>query len=1220
MNFKINIKKNLFPIFLILSTFVYSDYNGPTDPAADISNVRAGRMNGNRILLYFKNTTQQADWDPSGLWDVSIWPNDGTGTRMLDGIGLLLGAKVFIQKDSTLEVDTLIIDDIDYLNSLNAEELEELFHTVHFLQTDYREEVDLNPTGEIKWTLYPVSGYFNPLSETPAMSNNSASWPNAWPSTGTETKWPGEWDGRFGRGVRYADLATYFVANDAQDQEWVTYWECETEFYDNKIGCEQVCESVCEQLGNSLGYSYLPRPGSYIQNDATKQAGLPWGGLGVRVEARGFQWNNPLVRDALFWEYNISNISDYNIPYMGFGYWVDNGIGGESDIADENGWFDTDLDLSYTWDADNTGFGGIEDFGIMGFAYLESPSLSNDGIDNDNDGIIDESRDNGIDDDGDWVGPDLNEDGSFDCSNLNDDVGLDGVGPNNLNYWPEGPDADGTECNGVPDCIEGVGCEPNIDETDISESDMIGLTTFQLFPIDEAGKNSPTGLWFENDDIMWNMISDTALDQFELSPENLVELFASATFPLEKGKTERISMAELHSFDQIIAENLDIQPELNLFQLKSIVQVVYESDYRFASPPELPTLKAEASDGKVVLTWDDIAEQSFDNFLPKSELLTLDHNGNGEYDCGDIPSECDEFEDLNGNEIWDAQFQFDFEGYKIYKSTDKYLQDAQVITDGYGNLMFKEPLFQCDKINGVKGFANWAPISGTSVYMGNDSGIRHTYTDTDVDNGRTYYYAIVAYDYGMASAGELASGIPPAENNTIIELDANEYIISLGQNVVEVRPTFNAAGYVETEINIDYEDLIGTGSIEVVTLLNSELNSNTEYLLTFTNELTQQYGLSYFTTNGFNVFKVSDTLELIYTENSSDFEGENLVFYDLISSGGFPVNFWSLNSNSTIQTDLIDGFRLEINAVDTVSIKSQGWTNIESSYIPSLYLTKNQLLQSLAPWDISINFLYQGESYFTKPLFIAGAPITDENNEEYYINPWDPSSFKFLYEFDASGYPYTKIMQTNFYIYNETLGDTLDFVIWDTNDDDEFNLVGDKIVIGTTRFDTTWNAQVWNQALGAFIITNSETIPSSGDKYELTFERPFWNSDTISIHVGKTDTISNDLLDEDMDLIKVVPNPYIATNLLEESIFNPNFNQRRKLMFTHIPLDCQIKIYTVSGVFVDQIDVNNSGNDGIAYWDLLNNEGLEIAAGMYIYHLKSNLTKNVKMGKFSIIK
>ena len=1217
MNFKF--KKNHILFFLFFSS-VLTEYNGPIDPAADISNVRAGRMNGNRILLYFKNTTQQADWDPSGLWDVSIWPNDGTGTRMLDGIGLLLGAKTYIEKDSTLDVDTLIVDDVDFLNTLSQEELDEFYHTVHFLQTDYREEVDLNPTGEIKWTLYPVSGYFNPLSETPAMSNDDSSWPDAWPSTGNETKWPGEWDGRFGRGVKYADLATYFVANDAQDQEWVAYWECNSEFFDRKLDCEMYCEQTCQQNGNSLGYSYLPKPGNYIQNDATKQAGLPWGGLGIRVEARGFQWNNPLVRDALFWEYNISNISDFNIPYMGFGYWVDNGIGGESDIADENGWFDTDLDLSYTWDADNTGFGGIEDFGIMGFAYLESPSLSNDGIDNDNDGIIDESRDNGIDDDGDWIPPDLNEDGTFDCSNVNDDVGLDGVGPNNLNYWPDGPDADGTECNGVPDCVEGVGCEPNIDETDISESDMIGLTTFQLFPIDEAGKNSPTGLWFENDDVMWNMISDTTLDQFELSPENLVELFASATFSLEKGKTERISMAELHSFDQIIAEDLENQPELNLFQLKNIVQVVYESDYRFASPPELPTLKAEASDGKVVLTWDDVAEYSFDNFLPKSEILTVDYNGNGEYDCADIPSECDQFEDLNGNELYDSEFQFDFEGYKIYKSTDKYLQDAQVITDGYGNLMFKEPLFQCDKINGVKGFANWAPISGTSVYMGNDSGIKHTFTDTDVDNGRTYYYAIVAYDYGMASVGELASGIPPAENNTIIELDANEYIISLGQNVVEVTPTFNSAGYVETNIEVNSSDLIGSGNIEVETLLRGDLNSDTEYLLTFSNEITQLYGLSYITTNGLNVYKVSDTLQMIYTENNTKFEGENLVKYELISQSGFPVNFWTLNNDNMITTNLIDGFRIKINAIDTVKVNYQGWTNIESSYIPSLNFYQNKSSQSILPWDISINFLYQSENYQTKSIYIAGVPITDENNEEYYINPWDPDAFKFLYQFNEESLPFTAVIHTNFYVYNETLRDTLDFVIWDANDDGEFNLVGDKIVIGTTKFDPTWNQQVWDQSLAAFSINSMETIPGPGDKYEISFERPFWETDTISIYVGNTDSLSTRKLDEDMEHIKVVPNPYIATNLLEESIFNPNFNQRRKLMFTHIPSNCNIKIYTVSGVFVDQINVNNNTNDGIVYWDLLNNEGLEIAAGTYIYHIKSSLTDNVKMGKFSIIK
>ena len=32
----------------------------------------------------------------------------------------------------------------------------------------------------------------------------------------------------------------------------------------------------------------------------TIQPGAPWGGLGLRVSVRGFQWNNPQARDAIF--------------------------------------------------------------------------------------------------------------------------------------------------------------------------------------------------------------------------------------------------------------------------------------------------------------------------------------------------------------------------------------------------------------------------------------------------------------------------------------------------------------------------------------------------------------------------------------------------------------------------------------------------------------------------------------------------------------------------------------------------------------------------------------------------------------------------------------------------------------------------------------------------------------------------------------------------------
>jgi hypothetical protein len=52
-------------------------------------------------------------------------------------------------------------------------------------------------------------------------------------------------------------------------------------------------------------------------------------------------------------------------------------------------------------------FDGISDVtgkvpGYFGYKFLESPGQPYDGIDNDNDGLIDERQDNGIDEDGDW--------------------------------------------------------------------------------------------------------------------------------------------------------------------------------------------------------------------------------------------------------------------------------------------------------------------------------------------------------------------------------------------------------------------------------------------------------------------------------------------------------------------------------------------------------------------------------------------------------------------------------------------------------------------------------------------------------------------------------------------------------------------------------------------------------------------------------------------------
>ncbi len=238
---------------------------------------------------------------------------------------------------------------------------------MHYLQTSYREEMDRDPTGTVEWGFYPVFGYFNESGEYPAVSNIEDSWPSSgWPSTGLEKKWQGEWNGRFGRGVKYADQESYYVVNDAQDLEY---------------------------LGPEDFVKYYPRPGykiGDIKPDVTKQLGEPWGGLGLRVAVRGFQWNNPQARDAIFWEYSIANVSDYDLRDVAFGYWVDNGIG--NDASDDIGFFDDEIDMSYSWDINGVGSGGLPT-GVMGFAYLESPGLAYDNIDNDGDGLVDEKRD-----------------------------------------------------------------------------------------------------------------------------------------------------------------------------------------------------------------------------------------------------------------------------------------------------------------------------------------------------------------------------------------------------------------------------------------------------------------------------------------------------------------------------------------------------------------------------------------------------------------------------------------------------------------------------------------------------------------------------------------------------------------------------------------------------------------------------------------------------------
>ena len=67
--------KNIHYILFLIISLLYSqnNYEGPNDSAGDPSAIKESWMDGNKVLLYFKNTSELSDWAPGGLDNVSIW-------------------------------------------------------------------------------------------------------------------------------------------------------------------------------------------------------------------------------------------------------------------------------------------------------------------------------------------------------------------------------------------------------------------------------------------------------------------------------------------------------------------------------------------------------------------------------------------------------------------------------------------------------------------------------------------------------------------------------------------------------------------------------------------------------------------------------------------------------------------------------------------------------------------------------------------------------------------------------------------------------------------------------------------------------------------------------------------------------------------------------------------------------------------------------------------
>ncbi len=954
---------------------------------------------------------------------------------------------------------------------------------------------EVSPTN-YRWGWEPVEGYANPESESIPVSHKTGTW---------NPDWNGAWPGTHKAGVASADQAAYFEMDDRFNKEFFP--------------------------------SFKPYHPDDLDGDEMYK--LEYGGAGLHVTVRAYQWSNPEARDCIFFTYEITNKSENDYEKVVFGMFGDPHIGGSNDYSDDMAYFDNELNMVYGYDYDDKGdWGG--NTGWLGYTFLESPGNPYDGIDNDGDGIIDESMQDGIDNDGDWD-PDVH------------DVGMDGLGPLDPGYpGPDEGEGDGVPTAGDPDDPTKPG-EPNFDGTDLDEADMIGLTSFDAFEYGADGVKYDYNMWKRMEPVVELTEENTEITQ---RADNIF-LYGSGYFPLKAGDTQRFSIALLMGVDK-----------RDLYETAKTVQTIYDNGYQFAVAPNKPELTVVPGDGKVSLYWDDNAENSYD-----------------------------------------PVFGYDFQGYAIYRATDPGFNECLTITNTYGVPTLHQPIAKFDKVDGITGPAI-VGNSGVHYDLGTDNGLVHEYVDTGLINGVTYYYAVCSYDIGDTSG---VHNLTPTECTKVIDQDPYTDEITLDINTGMATPQKPSPGIAPPGLfdgNIDRSQCrYGTGSIDIEFADMAAVKNDMQYEIIF--EETGPAGATELSvTDITTVYR--DTLEVISTLwlQMNKTRVSNVRAYDSDNNPISPSLYNVDNPIGRIQFDaslLNEEVRLQFNYNP---VFRSGYLNGEDA-IPvfngmKLYVQDDELArdEKRSGWlDSETNLLsgVQRES--------------DTVHTHDYMLVWNDAYESELTAFDQ---------YAPFKIYDLS-ADTAEMSIYmsPVSDENKYQLRSDIFIMSqpTPSFDYA----VWR--LWFSEPPSGETVwPADGDIYRLMMERPFNVSDTIRF-ATKQATYAPETVEDPLDRIYVVPNPYCAQAIWEPKSGYVSGRGERRIYFNNLPPVCTIKIYTISGEHVRTIEHNDGGDinavmfDGSESFDLLNKDNSDIAYGVYIWHVDAKASGlGTKTGKFAVIK
>ncbi len=129
--------------------------------------------------------------------------------------------------------------------------------------------------------------------------------------------------------------------------------------------------------------------------------------------------------------------------------------------------------------------------------------------------------------------------------------------------------------------------------------------------------------------------------------------------------------------------------------------------------------------------------------------------------------------------------------------------------------------------------------------------------------------------------------------------------------------------------------------------------------------------------------------------------------------------------------------------------------------------------------------------------------------------------------------------------------------------------------------------------------------PFEGQNIAVEYIPPIRLSDQLAFEatgrvVGSEAIAAGNDIRAQLDSVKAVPNPYIMFSQFQVATTQQD---DARLMFTHLPPEGELRIFTVSGQFVQELrwGPDDLSGNGDLYWNVRTREGTDVAGGLYMF-------------------